>query len=213
MAEVTTMADEQKMKKEEPAKPAPDEAAKAEGASKPAEEPVDVEALKVKACERDEFLALLKVTAADFSNYRKRVERDRVEWTERAVGEFVQKLLTVLDDFDRAVDAAEKAPDAKTMLQGFRQIEQKLYGILKEAGIEPFEPHGEAFDPGEHHAVIVEETDALPHDHVSEVVQKGYRLKDRVIRPALVKVSKRTTKDKSAGKEAPAEGKPEDPGQ
>ena len=198
------MADEQKEKKDAatPPEPAPAEAAKDEA-------PVDVEVLKAKACERDEFFVLLKQTAADFSNYRKRTERDRAEWAERAVAEFVQKLLSVLDDFDRAVDAAEKAPDAKAVLQGFRQIEQKLYVLLKEAGVEPFEPQGEPFDPGEHHAVIVEETDELPHDHVSEVVQKGYRMKDRILRPALVKVAKRTKKGPAGGKDAPAEeGKP-----
>jgi len=174
-------------------------------------EAVDVEALKTKARERDEFLDLARRTAAEFSNYRKRVDRERAEWTDRVVGEFVLSLLPALDDLDRALAQAEAAGDAATLVEGFGLVRGKLLGILKANGIESFEPAGVPFDPAEHDAVIVEETDELPHHHVMEVVQKGYRLRGRVLRAAQVKVARNKPKDAETP-QTPANETPENAG-
>jgi len=179
-----------------------------------AEEAVDVEALKAKAAERDEFLDLAQRARAELINYRKRIERERAEWTDRAVAEFALKLLPALDDFDRALREAEAAADAKALLAGFRQIDRKFHDVLKAAGLEPFSPHGKPFDAAEHEAVLVEESDKHPHHAVSDVVRKGWRLRGRVLRPAQVKVARKPEPQAAgdAGPEEPEELKePEKP--
>jgi len=159
------------------------------------EEPVDtgeatpeVDALQKQARERDEFLDLLQRTRAEFSNYRKRIERERVEWGERSVGEFALRLLPVLDDFDRALAHADESPDFESFVRGIRLIESKIYGVLQSSGVEPFEPTGERFSPAEHEAITVETTDEKPDGTVSEVLLKGYRQSQRILRAAQVKV-------------------------
>lgn len=149
----------------------------------------DVEGLKARARERDEFLDLLQRARAEFSNYRKRIERDRIDWTERSVAVFVAGLLPALDDFDRALAHADEAPDLDSFVRGVRLIEGKVYDVLKSSGVEPFEPEkGEPFNPAEHEAITVEVTDEFPDRSVSEVLLKGYRLRDRILRAAQVRV-------------------------
>ena len=164
---------------------------------------IGIEELKVRAQQRDEFLDLLQRTRAEFSNYRKRIERDRLEWGGRAIGEFVRKLLPVMDDFDRALAHADEAADLETFVQGVRLVESKIYDVLTSSGVEPFQPEeGQPFDPAEHEAITVEITDELPDQTVSEVLRKGYRQHDRILRPAQVKVARNTPPEPE---EAPAE--------
>jgi len=176
------MADEEK-KNEQP-EAAPAEPPKAEPA-----EAVDVAALAAKAKERDEFLDLAQRTRAELINYRRRIERERAEWTDRAVSEFALKLLPALDDFDRALKEAEGAADVKALLDGFRQIDRKFHEVFKAAGLESFSPHGKPFDAAEHEAVVVEQTDEHPHGTVKHVTRKGWRLRGKVLRPAQVTVA------------------------
>ena len=172
--------------------PTPEEAPSGDATEASSEGPLDVETLTVRARERDEFLDMLQRVRAEFSNYRKRTERDREALAERAVGEFVLRLLPVLDDFDRALAHAGESSDLESFVRGIRLIESKIYDVLKSSGVEPFEPTGERFDPAEHEAMIVEVNDALPDQTVSEVVLKGYRQNDRVLRAARVKVARNT---------------------
>ena len=163
----------------------------------------DVEALTAKAKERDEFLDLAQRTRAELLNYRKRVERERAEWTDRIVGDFMLKLLPALDDFDRALGEAEGASDVDALLKGFRQIDQKFHDILKSQGLESFKPQGKSFDPAEHEAVVIEESDEHPHQAVSDVVRKGWKLRGKLLRPAQVKVAMKPearTDEKKDGK-------------
>ena len=186
-----------KKTKEEPVERA-ETAAEAEEAGT-----IGIEELKVQARQRDEFLDLLQRTRAEFSNYRKRIERNRLEWGDRAVGDFVQKLLPVLDDFDRALAHAGEASDLEGFVEGIRLVEQKIYDVLKTDGVEPFQPEeGQPFDPAEHEAITVEITDDLPDQTVSEVLLKGYRQHDRILRPAQVKVARNTPPEPG---ETPAE--------
>jgi molecular chaperone GrpE len=152
-------------------------------------EPVDLDALKSKAAQRDEFLDLAQRARAELINYRNRVERERGEWADRAVAEFATKILPVLDDFDRALREAESVTDVAKLLDGFRQIDRKLHIVFKSAGLEAFAPHGKTFDPAEHEAVVIEETDEHPHHAVGEVMRKGWKLRGKVLRPAQVKVT------------------------
>jgi molecular chaperone GrpE len=169
----------------------PPELPKAETPVPPEAEVADVEALKARAKERDEFLDLAQRARAELINYRKRVERDRAEWTDRAVADFALSILSALDDFDRALKEAESAKDPKTMLEGFRQVDRKFHVVFKAAGLESFAPHGKSFDPAEHEAVVIEQTDKHPHHSVSEVMRKGWRLRGKLLRPAQVKVAQK----------------------
>ena len=182
--------------------PAPPAGVKPEEALDP-----DLSGLKAKAAERDEFLDLAQRTRAELINYRKRVERDRAEWADRAVGDFALSILPVLDDFDRALREAESSKDVKALLEGFRQVDRKLHVVFKAAGLEAFSPQGKPFDPAEHEAVVVEETEEHPHHAVSEVTRKGWRLRGRVLRPAQVKVAR-----KPEPKPAEKPGEPKDAG-
>ena len=188
------------------------EVVRPEGAEK-----LDVEELKKRARERDEFLDLLRRTRAEYSNYRKRIERDRAAWNDVAVGEFVRKLLPVLDDLDLALEHADQAADLKSFAEGIRLISDKIHGILKACGVEAIVPEWERFDPAEHEAVVIEHTDAVPEQTITGVLAKGYRMHDKVLRPARVKVAKNPpterpeepggkSKESGAGPEAEGEG-------
>jgi len=166
-----------------------------ETAASGGEDLVDAETLQARARDRDELVDLLQRERAEFSNYRKRIERDRVAWANRAVADFVMKLLPVLDDFDRALAHVEESTDLVSFAEGIRLIESKIYDVLKSNDVQPFEPAGERFDPAEHEAVIVENTDDVPDGTVSEVLLKGYRQNDRVLRAAKVKVARNTSSD------------------
>lgn len=131
-------------------------------------------------------------TAADFDNYRKRVERDRVEERKQATAGLVRSLLPVLDSLRRAlsqarVETGEEA-SAKGFLEGFRLIETQLFDILKSAGLEAVDASG-LFDPTFHEALMQESTPDAPHMSVLEVFEPGYRLGGRLLRPARVKVA------------------------
>lgn len=152
--------------------------------AKPADEE---DSAKLKR-ERDEYLDLLQRSRAEFINYRRRVERERTELFAQAVGEFVKELLPVLDDLDRALDSVETTQDPNAFLVGVRIVTQHLGKILSSKGIEVIDPAGERFDPTYHHAVMVEEHPELEPGTISEVLHKGYVLKDRVLRPAQVVV-------------------------
>jgi molecular chaperone GrpE len=136
----------------------------------------DLAELTRVAAERDEYLAQLLTTKADFENYRKRILRQQTEHLERAAEGLVEKLLDVLDAFDMA--AAHGS--------GYEQVHGALVGVLEKEGLERIDPVGAPFDPTEQDAVVHEDGDEGPL--VAEVLRPGYRWKGRVLRPAMVKV-------------------------
>jgi molecular chaperone GrpE len=136
--------------------------------------------------ERDEHLNDLKRVAADFENYRKRVARDQESLVARAHERLVKELLPVLDDLERALAAAEEHEEAK-LDEGVRLVHQELQAALKREGLAEIETNGR-FDPHVHEALLSQPSDA-EEGSVIEVVQKGYRLGDRVVRPARVVVA------------------------
>ncbi len=146
------------------------------------------------APERDmaaEYLEALQRERANFINYRRRVDQEKTESAQYAAANLIKKLLPVVDDFDRALAAVPEA-DRKhnKWLQGIELIARKLHAVLEGEGVEPIEALGQPFDPNLHEAVAFDDNGNGGPDTVSEVFAKGYKLKDRVIRPAMVKVSR-----------------------
>jgi molecular chaperone GrpE len=121
--------------------------------------------------------------AADFDNYRKRVSREQAGLITRATERLVNELLPVLDDLARALEAAEQHEEAK-LEEGVRLVHRQLAAILAKEGLAEIETEGR-FDPNVHEALLSQPSDA-EHGTVLEVIQKGYRLGDRVLRPARV---------------------------
>ena len=148
--------------------------------------PAPNELSKLEA-ERDEYLALAQRVQADFENYRKRAVRDQERLVAHAHERLVRELLPILDGLERALEAGEQHEEAK-LLDGVRLVEQALRGALAKEGLVEIETDG-AFDPHVHEALLTQpSTDAEPGS-VLEVVQRGYRVGDRVVRPARVIVA------------------------
>ena len=131
---------------------------------------------------------------ADFENYRKRVERERSETYERVVAEIAAKLLPVLDNLKRALDTeasleSGESDEFRHFLSGVDLIFKQLSGVIEALGVKPVSSVGERFDPHIHEAVVSEPTDEHEPDTVMEEIIRGYRLGDKLIRPALVKVA------------------------
>ena len=142
--------------------------------------------LEAVQAERDERLNDLKRVAADFDNYRKRAQRDQENLVARAHERLVKELLPVLDDLERALDAAAQHEEAK-LEEGVRLVHQNLADALAREGLAEIETNGR-FDPHVHEALLTRPSDA-EEGSVIDVVQKGYRLGDRVLRPARVVVA------------------------
>jgi molecular chaperone GrpE len=136
--------------------------------------------------ERDEHLNDLKRVAAEFENYRKRVLRDQESLVARAHERLVKELLPVLDDLERALAAAAEHEEAK-LEEGVRLVHRELADALAREGLAEIETNG-VFDPHVHEALLSQPSEAA-EGSVLEVVQKGYRLGDRVLRPARVVVA------------------------
>ena len=144
------------------------------------EEKLDSEVAELK----DRHLRL----AAEFDNYRKRINRERAELSDRAQASFVAKLLDVLDDMDRLV-ASDPATPLPALREGLSAVDRKLSKELEDAGVERIDPTGATFDPSEHEAVsTVPAPDASRDQQVSATFQPGYRFKGVLVRPARVQV-------------------------
>ena len=139
--------------------------------------------------ERDDLYDRLLRKTAEFDNFRKRVERDRKEMVEWAAADVLGDLIGIVDDFDRAL-AAEAPPEAQAYKAGFELIQRQLAELLKKRGVTPVEALGADFDPHLHQAVAYEEVPGAREGEVVGVMAKGYKLGDRLLRPALVKVAK-----------------------
>jgi molecular chaperone GrpE len=151
----------------------------------------DLDELRTRAAERDEYLALAQRTQADFENYRKRVARDAAVARDKGVKQVVSELLPALDNFERALAAAEaeEADEEHHLTKGIRLVQQELVAALGRVGIEPFSPKGEPFDPTQHEAMAQQPVEGAASGTVVEVLQAGYRLNGAVVRPARVMVA------------------------
>ena len=171
-----------------------------------AEAPEQVDELAEAMRERDEYLDALQRSQAEFANYRKRVARDQASLVARAAERLVNELLPVLDDLERALEAANEHEEAK-LEEGVRLVHRSLAAALAKEGLQEIETEG-AFDPHTQEALLSQPSDQK-EGSVIQVLQKGYRLGDHVLRPARVVVA---AAKPPAGDSGPVEGIPEERG-
>ena len=138
--------------------------------------------------ERDDYKDRWLRKGAEFDNYRKRVERERREQADQSVVDLLQELLLVVDDFDRALTVG--GDEGGTYRKGVELIHGKLHDLLRKQGVTAMDVLGSDFDPNVHMAVMHEESPEHREGEVIGELQKGYRLHDRLLRPAMVKVAK-----------------------
>jgi molecular chaperone GrpE len=144
--------------------------------------------LTVATRERDEYLDLAKRTQADFENYKKRAAKDMTAAGARARIGMIREILPVVDNLERALSVAPQS-DGDAFVEGVRLVYRELEGALARAGIEVIEPMGDTFDPNVHEALSMRPQDGAESGTVVDVVEKGYRTADTVVRPARVVVA------------------------
>ncbi|MGO8935302.1 MAG: nucleotide exchange factor GrpE [Terracidiphilus sp.] len=163
-----------------------DEAASGAAASKPVETGVVSETEKLKA-ERDALLDRLARLQAEFDNARKRAVREQQEFREFAAADAIKALLPPLDSFERALRAGG---DSGELRNGIELIYRQFQDALQKIGVQPIAATGQAFDPRIHEAVEMVETSEVPDHYVLDELQRGYKYKDRLLRPAMVRVAR-----------------------
>ncbi len=139
--------------------------------------------------ERDDFKDRWLRKTAEFDNYRKRIERERREQADQGIVDLLQDILPVVDDFDRAL-TADAGEGGAAYRKGVELIHGKLHDLLQRWGVRPIEALGADFDPNIHQAVLHEVSPEHREGEVIGELQKGYMIKDRLLRPAMVKVAK-----------------------
>jgi molecular chaperone GrpE len=138
-------------------------------------------------------------SAADFANYRRRTEQQREEELGLANEMLLLKLVSLADDFDRAMAHVPPDEQDSPWVQGIAAIDRKLHALLDSEGVKESQPaEGQPFDPREHEAIAYEETTQVPDGTVLKELQRGYRIRDRVLRPSLVSVGKNATATQNA---------------
>jgi molecular chaperone GrpE len=164
-----------------------------ESSAEPAVNLEDIENLKDELHEMrskaDEYLDGWQRARADFSNYKKRVERDQAQVYQMAVGSIIKRYLEVLDDLERALSNQPTTGEGATWAQGIELIYRKLLAILEAEGVKRMQAEGQLFDPNLHEAISQENSPEHESGQIIEVIKHGYLLGERVIRPALVRVA------------------------
>lgn len=149
----------------------------------------DIEALRKTVKEREEFLDLLQRTQADFSNYQKRIKREKECWEKYQDESILKELMPAFDNLNKPLEMKCESADAKCIQEGVDLTRRELLRILEKRGITVMKTIGEKFNPAQHEAVATIESDKHPEGIIMEEVRPGFILHDRVIRPAQVKVS------------------------
>lgn len=157
----------------------------------------EFEDLRRRADQAEEFRDRLLRTAADFDNYRKRTAREKQEVLDHAHQALLTKLIPVLDSFEAALAAlgSPEKPAQDKLEEGVRLVWQQLRSVLQEAGLTEVDATGQPFDPSLHEAVAVEERTDVPDHHVVRQIRKGYKLRNRLLRPASVVVAQAPKKE------------------
>lgn len=154
--------------------------------------PAQIEELKTRASKADEYWQRLLRTTADSENFKKRAQREREESIKFANESLIKKIIPVLDNFDMALAAAQNQPAGPQSLQaGVAMIYQQLRNALLESGLEEVDATGKVFDPNWHEAVSQQESADVPEGNVLQQLRKGYKLRERLIRPATVIVARK----------------------
>ena len=160
--------------------------ASAEQPAEPAAAPDPTEVLKQQLADaNDRNLRLM----AEFDNYRRRTAKEQLELIETANGKLLEKLSEVQDNFERAFASENKAQDLEAFEKGMQMIYNQFAKILTDAGLEQIDPTGAEFDPNMHEALMQQPSETVPEGHVVTVFQKGYKLKNKILKTAKVIVS------------------------
>ena len=144
---------------------------------------------------QEELLEMLRRVQADFTNYKRRSDEDRQELQRHANSRLILKLLPVLDEFALAIQHASKDGSEPSWLEGITLIQRKLNTLIESENVVRIEALGMVFDPFEHEAMAYQESPDHPEGSVMSVVREGYRMNERVLRPALVVLAKRPEQD------------------
>ena len=151
--------------------------------------------LQARAAKADEHWERLLRVTADFENFKKRAARERTEAAQFANASLLQKLIPILDNFEMAQAAAQTAQvpqgGIESLQAGIAMIQQQFKSALTESGLEEVDASGKPFDPTFHEAVSQQETDSVPEGSVVQQIRKGYKLRERLLRPAAVIVAKK----------------------
>ena len=167
---------------------AADELPPAQDAASPEADQAETDVMRLQR-ERDELYNRLLRKSAEFDNYRKRVEKERREQAEWAAADVLSDVVAVLDDFDRAL-AAEAPAEAQGYRTGVELIHRQLGELLRKRGVKQIDSLGADFDPHFHQAVAYDEAPGAREGEVIGELRKGYRLGERLLRPAMVRVAK-----------------------
>ena len=154
-----------------------------------AAEPAELDRLRKLAGERDQYLDLAQRTRAEFENYQKRSQKDREQERRYALTSFVLDLLPIFDNLERTLQAAQQAGETGALVQGVAMVQSQFLEQLKRHGITRIEALGNAFDPNLHQAVVQQPTADYVPGTVVQVLEQGFMIHDRVLRPAKVIVS------------------------
>jgi molecular chaperone GrpE len=138
-------------------------------------------------------------TAAEYDNYRKRTQKERVDLIKRANENLLEELLGILDDFENALSTDPSKGDMSAFVQGMQLIHDKIVGVLNKKGLEKIIAVAEPFDPNLHEAMMVEYSTEIPENHIIHEIQKGYTLDGKVLRPSKVIVSKGPSEGEEEG--------------
>lgn len=148
-----------------------------------------VESLKKEAAENHDRLLRM---AAEFENYKKRTAREMEDFRKFAIERFVKAMLPVVDSLELAIESSRNDKQASSsVVEGVTMTLKEIYKVFEQFGVKPFESLGKTFDPCLHQAMMQEETESYPENSVSQELQKGYMIHDRLLRPAMVTVSKK----------------------
>lgn len=162
--------------------------ASTESAEKPAEPAAEDPTATLKAALADANDRNLRLMA-EFDNYRRRTAKEQLELIETANGKLLEKLSEVQDNFERAFASENKAQDLEAFEKGMQMIYNQFAKILTDAGLEQIDPTGAEFDPNMHEALMQQPSETVPEGHVVTVFQKGYKLKNKILKTAKVIVS------------------------
>lgn len=136
-----------------------------------------------------EYLDGWQRARAELTNYRKRVERDRIQNRKNIAGEVIKRYLPIVDDFERALKDRPQDGSGALWAEGVELVYRKMLAVLEAEGVTPMNPEGETFDPNLHEAIMQTESDEHESDQVIEVLQRGYMIGERVLRPAMVRIA------------------------
>jgi len=155
-----------------------------------ADAPIEADFIKLKA-ERDSLLDRLARAQAEFDNARKRASKEQQDFRDYATVDTIKSLLPVIDSFERALQVKSEGAEFRS---GIELIYKQLQDALAKLGVRAVPAIGEPFDPHYHEAIEMVETDSVPDHEVLEELQRGYKFKDRLLRPAMVKVANNSSK-------------------